>query len=496
VQVIENIVSSRSGTRFKLQEVYASRATFAERFKKKDVESGIRKTLQELRNRGIVKFLTPGEYSYRGCTREDTISPQQKTSIDKDKEAKIKGLSPWFAPSRSQEASVPPKSEATSQELVPYITPIPVASSTNDTGSLHLPTSYDTGSLQEDCKKAWKRESALLRMERDLLGGQKRGREEEKEDIPSKKARKASPAKAGKAETGAPVLRKTASILSASKKQPAVGITQPALTKKYLNFSDAAASAGGRPASRATFKMIEEQIGLCRIDEGEARTARTLLLYRKGGWALTPAGKKLVLSRTEGKSVVFIDSSIRCPPLRDLTECMDAFLPSRFEDSSEYINYENISKRQRLAFSQSVKEHTKFAVVRDQRGIPDFQLYGYFGCIDQTVIFGFPFAKMQKRWREDVMGKTHRLVGMELMGVIVMMHYSMLFTAILNSIAHNSAAAGQPAFRALLRELLLSSHPDSWVTQTSDFPELGIFLTKFQQRLGAWIEVFAAMRKP
>ena len=173
---------------------------------------------------------------------------------------------------------------------------------------------------------------------------------------------------------------------------------------------------------------------------------------------------------------------------------MDAFLPSRFEDTSEYINYENISKRQRLAFSKSVKEHTKFSVVRNKHGYPNFGLYGYYGCIGQTVKYGFPFAKMQKRWKGDVMGKTYRLVGVELMGVIVMMHYSMLFTFIINSVAHNADAAGQPAFRALLKELLLSSHPDSWVAQISEFPELGDFLTKFQQRLASWIEVFATLR--
>ena len=130
-------------------------------------------------------------------------------------------------------------------------------------------------------------------------------------------------------------------------------------------------------------------------------TARTLLLYRKGGWALTKAGKKLVLLRMEGKSVVFMDSSIRCPPLRDLTECMDAFLPSRFEDGSEDINYENIPKRQRLAFSQRVKEHTKFSVVRDAWGEPEFEHYGYFGsAIKKTVNYGFPFAEMQKLGRQ------------------------------------------------------------------------------------------------
>jgi len=70
----------------------------------------------------------------------------------------------------------------------------------------------------------------------------------------------------------------------------------------------------------------------------------------------------------------------------------------------------------------------------------------------------------------------------------------MMFVLILNTVAHNATAVSHPAFRALLRELLLASHPDCWVSQTQGCPELLGFLTKFQQRVSSWMEVFATAR--
>ena len=94
--------------------------------------------------------------------------------------------------------------------------------------SLGMAFTY-AGTLEQECRYAW--ETERLSLQRDLLLLGKRSREEEEssdqEEPPIKK------------------IRMTANILPVSKKQPAIGISYPALTKKYLNFNDSAARAGG-----------------------------------------------------------------------------------------------------------------------------------------------------------------------------------------------------------------------------------------------------------
>ncbi len=255
------------------------------------------------------------------------------------------------------------------------------------------------------------------------------------------------------------------------------------MTKKYLVFCDEEdGTVASRSCSQATFKHLESEVGLCSAGEAKT-TARTLLTYRKGGWTLTPAGRRLALYRVAGKSAILLDSSIRCPALRELTDCLDAFLPGRFEDVTEYAHYENKYTREREAFSVNIKTHTAYGPSRDWKGLQNMSLYTQGGIRGGfSVHYGFPFAKMVYWWAPDEMpeARRYRLGGTELMGSVTMLHFSMMFTFILNTIAHNERAAGQPAFRALLRELLLASHPDCWASQTQECPELLGFLNKFQ----------------
>jgi len=145
--------------------------------------------------------------------------------------------------------------------------------------------------------------------------------------------------------------------------------------------------------------------------------------HRKGGWGLTRTAMKLRFYRVPGKTAILIDSSLRCPPLRELTDCLSAFLPERFEDVTRYANYEHKYTRERKAFSINIKTQTLFEPVKDWKGLQNMSLYARGGAEHGFgVQYGFPFASMQQRWVEDEMpaARRYRLEGTELMGTVVM----------------------------------------------------------------------------
>ena len=347
-----------------------------------------------------------------------------------------------------------------------------------------VPLTY-AGTLEDECRHAWKTEQQTLQMDKDMgllppgNGTGKRNHEEvDPEEPPSKKTRVTVPY--------------TSQIVPVKEKRNTPGITQPALTRKYLVFcDDNDGIAVSRSRSQATFKHLECAIGLC--SSGDLATKRTCLTYRKGDWVLTNAGNRLAFYRVPGKSAILMESNIRCPPLRELTDCLSVFLPGRFDDVTEYARYDNEYTRERAAFSVNIKKHTLFKPVQDWKGLQNVSLYAQGGIGGgYCVQYGFPFAKIRCKLDEMFAGKRYRLEGTELMGAVTMCHFSMMFTFLLNTVAHNERAAGQPAFRALMRELLLASHPDCWVSQTKECSELLAFLTKFQQRVNSWIGVFSA----
>ena len=73
---------------------------------------------------------------------------------------------------------------------------------------------------------------------------------------------------------------------------------------------------------------------------------------------MTNAGNRLAFYRVPGKSAILMESNIRCPPLRELTDWLSVFLPGRFDDVTEYARYDNEYTRERAAFSVNIKKHT------------------------------------------------------------------------------------------------------------------------------------------
>lgn len=325
---------------------------------------------------------------------------------------------------------------------------------------------YSTKDMHKSTKMAWK-------SERKHFGTVRKGERERDERVRRRKA----------VEVALPNVDKVIEVKSAPRPRHT---RYPQLTKKYLQLKC------DRPelASQA-FRMLSQSIGLCQQadDVTVDPSTNALLLYKKGAWELTKLGTKCELHANE--ELICLDhrssASVCLGPLFALTECTNVFTVGRFAS----IQFDMMNRFERRPNSSPFFDIiTKTTPYKQARGMGNVMRMFEKPKCDTMPVYAFPLVQTRDPdWNKDTKFTFEKIAidrEVDLKGWILMLHFGMLYTFFLNSIAHNPELVHQQMFHQILRQLLLAVHPDQWSVQTAECPALKSFLAHFHHRLAAW----------
>ena len=352
-----------------------------------------------------------------------------------------------------------------SQDIVPWFPRFYDSDYAKERKSRGAP-GYSTKDMHKSTKMAWK-------SERNHFGTVRKAARERAERVRKIKA----------AEAALPKVDKVIEVKTA----PLPRHTRyPQLTKKYLQLKS------DRPelASQA-FRMLSQSIGLCQqADDFTADpSTNALLLYKKGAWELTKLGTTCELHANA--ELICLDhpstASMCFGPLFALTECTNIFTVSRFAS----IQLDGINRFERRPNSSPFFDNiTKKTPYKQAVGMGNvMRMFEKPEC-DTMPVYAFPFVQARDPdWKNDTKFAFDKIAidrEADLKGWILMLHFGMLYTFFLNSIAHNSELIHQLMFHQILRQLLIAVHPDQWTVQMAECPALKSFLAHFHNRLTAW----------